>query len=242
MKSVKIYIATHKKAKLPELKEYIPIQVGADKKESLGYIGDNTGENISSKNPNYCELTATYWIMKNDKSDIVGLSHYRRYFFKNKLSNSYENIIDKEDILNILKKYDIILPEKYNLRGTVKKQYSKTHNIEDLMKCKEIINKKCPEYSKSFDKVLRKRKIYTYNMFISNKKIFDDYYKWLFDILFEAEKYIDISNYDDYNKRVYGFLSERLFNVWIEKNKRNLKIKEMPVYNTEEKVKKLFSL
>lgn len=79
-------------------------------------------------------------------------------------------------------------------------------------------------------------------MFISRKKVFDDYYKWLFDILFEAEKIIDISNYDNYNKRVYGFLSERLFNVWIEKNKDNLKIKEMPVYNSEEKIIKQLSL
>ena len=242
MKNVKVYIATHKKANLPELKEYVPIQVGAEGKEKLGYITDNTGENISNKNPNFCELTATYWIMKNDNSDIVGLTHYRRYFFNNIFSNSFKNIIHKEKIIKILNNYDIIVPKKYKLGVTVEKQYSQIHNIEDLMKCGEIIKNKNPEYSEAFDKVLKKRKIYTYNMFISRKKIFDDYYKWLFDILFEAEKIIDISNYDNYNKRVYGFLSERLFNVWIEKNKDNLKIKEMPVYNSEEKIIKQFSL
>ena len=242
MKNVKVYIATHKKANLPELKEYVPIQVGAEGKEKLGYITDNTGENISNKNPNFCELTATYWIMKNDNSDIVGLTHYRRYFFNNIFSNSFKNIIHKEKIIKILNNYDIIVPKKYKLGVTVEKQYSQIHNIEDLMKCGEIIKNKNPEYSEAFDKVLKKRKIYTYNMFISRKKVFDDYYKWLFDILFEAEKIIDISNYDNYNKRVYGFLSERLFNVWIEKNKDNLKIKEMPVYNSEEKIIKQFSL
>ena len=71
-------------------------------------------------------------------------------------------------------------------------------------------------------------------MFISSKKIFDDYYKWLFDILFELEKRVDISNYDDYNKRIFGFMSERLFNVWIIKN--NINIKEVPVYNTDKKM------
>lgn len=242
MKNVKVYIATHKKANLPELKEYVPIQVGAEGKEKLGYITDNTGENISNKNPNFCELTATYWIMKNDNSDIVGLTHYRRYFFNNIFSNSFKNIIHKEKIIKILNNYDIIVPKKYKLGVTVEKQYSQIHNIEDLMKCGEIIKNKNPEYSEAFDKVLKKRKIYTYNMFISRKKVFDDYYKWLFDILFEAEKIIDISNYDNYNKRVYGFLSERLFNVWIEKNKDNLKIKEMPVYNSEEKIIKQLSL
>ena len=242
MKNVKVYIATHKKANLPELKEYVPIQVGAEGKEKLGYITDNTGENISNKNPNFCELTATYWIMKNDNSDIVGLTHYRRYFFNNIFSNSFKNIIHKEKIIKILNNYDIIVPKKYKLGVTVEKQYSQIHNIEDLMKCGEIIKNKNPEYSEAFDKVLKKRKIYTYNMFISRKKVFDDYYKRLFDILFEAEKIIDISNYDNYNKRVYGFLSERLFNVWIEKNKDNLKIKEMPVYNSEEKIIKQLSL
>ena len=72
-------------------------------------------------------------------------------------------------------------------------------------------------------------------MFISKKEIFNDYYKWLFDILLELENRVDITNYSDYDKRIYGFLSERLFRVWLEKN-NNLKIKEMPVYNTEQKV------
>ena len=71
-------------------------------------------------------------------------------------------------------------------------------------------------------------------MFISSKKIFDDYYNWLFDILFELESKIDISNYDDYNKRIFGFLSERLFNVWVKY--QDLKLKEVPVYNVDKKV------
>ena len=155
MKNVKVYIATHKKANLPELKEYVPIQVGAEGKEKLGYITDNTGENISNKNPNFCELTATYWIMKNDNSDIVGLTHYRRYFFNNIFSNSFKNIIHKEKIIKILNNYDIIVPKKYKLGVTVEKQYSQIHNIEDLMKCGEIIKNKNPEYSEAFDKVLK---------------------------------------------------------------------------------------
>ena len=64
---------------------------------------------------------------------------------------------------------------------------------------------------------------------ITKKHLFDEYMQWLFNILFTLEKRIDISNYDSYQKRVYGFLSERLFNVWIEKNKDRLKIKETTV-------------
>ena len=69
-------------------------------------------------------------------------------------------------------------------------------------------------------------------MFISSKKIYDEYYNWLFDILFELEKRTDTSNYDNYNKRLYGFMSERLFNVWLNHHKE-LKIYRTPVYNID---------
>ena len=63
-------------------------------------------------------------------------------------------------------------------------------------------------------------------MFIAKKEIFDEYYKWLFDILFELEKRTDVSNYDDYSKRIIGFFAERMMTVWVLKN--NLKVKELP--------------
>ena len=95
---------------------------------------------------------------------------------------------------------------------------------------------KYPEYIDAFDKVMSDRSFYAFNMFISRKELFDSYYKWLFDILFELESRIDISSYDDYNKRIFGFLSERLFNVWLKY--QDLKIKEIMVYNSEEDFKK----
>ena len=71
-------------------------------------------------------------------------------------------------------------------------------------------------------------------MFIMDKKLFNEYAKWVFFILEELEKQVDISNYTDYNKRIYGFLSERLFNVWIEKH-QELKIKTLYANNVERK-------
>ena len=234
MSKVTIYIISHKQVEFPKNKIYKTLQVG--RKENFGDLRDNTGENISEKNPNYCELTAAYWIWKNDKSDITGLTHYRRYFFKTKNNNSIKNILDKEDIENILKTYDIILPEKERIiKYTVKGAYKKFHHIEDFNKCRDIIEEKYPEYLEAFDEIANGRKLYLYNMFISRKEIFDEYYKWLFDILFELEKRVDISNYSDYDKRIFGFLSERLLSVWLQKNNQ-LKMKEMPVYNVEEKI------
>ena len=222
MENMKIFVVSHKEVNFPNQKIYIPIQVGNGK--SFTEIRDNTGENISPKNKNFCELTAAYWIWKNDNSKIVGITHYRRYFFKNKFSNSINNILDEKDIESILKKYDIIVPEIENIvKYTVEEAYGYYHHINDFNKCRKIINEIYPEYVESFDEVASRKQVYLYNMFIAKKEVFDLYYKWLFDILFELEKRVD------------GFLSERLFNVWLLKN-NNLKIKEMPVYNIEKNV------
>lgn len=57
--------------------------------------------------------------------------------------------------------------------------------------------------------------------------IFNDYCKWLFDLLFVYERYVNITSYSDYQKRIFGFISERLLNVYIEANK--LQIIEKPI-------------
>ena len=71
---IKILVATHKKYDMPSEDIYLPIHVGREGKEDLGYQGDNQGENISLKNSNYCELTGLYWAWKNLQWDFRGLS------------------------------------------------------------------------------------------------------------------------------------------------------------------------
>ena len=227
-KKIEIYIAVHKKANVLRREGYIPLHVGAEGKEDLGFVKDNTGDNISCKNPNYCELTGLYWIWKNCNADIVGLVHYRRYFVKSFFTT-------KKDIIKYLQKYDVILPKPYwTYKKTVEEQYSADHNIEDYKKLRNIIEKNTPEYLDAFDKISKRRYFYNFNMFIMDKKLFNEYAKWVFFILEELEKQVDISNYNDYNKRIYGFLSERLFNVWIEKH-QELKIKTLYANNVERK-------
>ena len=232
-KKIEIYIAVHKKVEVVNKDGYIPIHVGAEGKEDLGFIKDNTGDNISCKNPNYCELTAMYWMWKNLNTDIVGLVHYRRYFFKNFIAKNMNQTISKEQIERYLEKYDIILPKPYyTCKKTVEEQYAINHNIADYKKVRRIISENTPEYLECFDKVSNRRYFYNFNMFIMNKKLFDDYAKWVFYILGELEKQVNIEDYSNYNKRIYGFLSERLFNVWIEKHK-GLKIKTLYANNIE---------
>ena len=227
-----IYVITHKKIDIyPENNFYKILHVGAKGKEKFGYLTDDSKDNISEKNKNYCELTGLYWIWKNDKkSKYVGLTHYRRYFFKNLFSMSKRNVVD-DDVLYYLKNGYVILPRKHIDNNTVREQYAIWHNVKDFDHVRDILKKMYPDYVESFDIVSNSKKFYTCNMFIMSKKELDKYCKWLFNILFALEKEVDISSYDDFNQRIYGFLSERLFNVYIIKN--NLKIKEYPVFNIE---------
>ena len=41
----------------------------------------------------------------------------------------------------------------------------------------------------------------------------------MIDVLFELEKRLDISDYSAYDARVFGFVSERLLDIWIKTNK-----------------------
>jgi hypothetical protein len=240
MKDLVILVATHKKYQMPTEDIYLPLHVGREGKEDLGYQGDNTGDNISIKNPNYCELTGLYWAWKNLNCEYIGLCHYRRYFTNKSLiqrflhrHNKFELILTGSEIRKLLEENDVILPTKRNYYiETVWSHYKNAHHIKDLEETKKIIEEKYPEYLDSFEKVMSETKLHLYNMFIMKKEDFNRYCKWVFDILFELEKRVDISSYDNYQKRIYGFISERLFNVWVYS--RKLRLKKLPVVNIEE--------
>lgn len=234
MMKTEIYIATHKKTWFPAYEEYIPIEVGSNfREQGLGILRDNIGTNISDLNRNFCELTALYWLWKNSKADVVGLVHYRRYFMKNDdiLNSSNFNFSDLKNT--------IVLPERINLYKQIKflkfkvsiaSHYALCHYKEDWLKIKEVITELYPAYLSSFNKVGNSKEgLSPYNMFISDKRIIDAYCEWLFNILFEVKKKVSINNYDDYQKRIFGFMSERLFNVYIEKHKGDFEIIYLPV-------------
>ena len=64
-------------------------------------------------------------------------------------------------------------------------------------------------------------------MFVMKWDLFDSYCTFMFDVLDKVESRIDVSNYSVQEARVFGYLSERLFNVWLESN--HINYKEAPV-------------
>ncbi len=225
-----VYIIAHKEFAKPKLDGYKSLLVGAYKGHTSCELFDDEGENISDRNSSFCELTGIYWIWKHVKDDYIGIVHYRRYF-----SNAfvYGKIVSEIDIMKKLEKYDIILPFISRLPMTVEEHYCKESGFrKDLISVQEILKKEFPDYVKEYEILLKGKKIYFFNMMICRKRIFDEYCTWLFKILFELEKRVDLSEYNDYQKRIFGFLSERLLNVYVAHN--HLKICEMGVINTEE--------
>lgn len=217
---IKIIVATHKPYWMPEDPMYLPIHVGAAGKESIGYQRDDEGNNISSKNANYCELTGLYWAWKNLKADYIGLAHYRRHFSNGKrFGDKKEKVINQAELEKKLKNTDILLPTPRNYWiETNYNQYAHAHHAIDLDTTKEILQEKYPEYLKAWDSSMAKTTGHRFNMFIMKKEKYDAYCEWLFDILFELEKRLDISAYNKNDSRVFGFVSERLLDIWIDTN------------------------
>lgn len=237
-----IYVATHREYKFPKDNGYIPIHVG--KKNSsikLPYLDDNTNDSISVLNESFCELTGLYWLWKNTDSPIVGLVHYRRYFsYKNKIKNVYFHpIASSSDFHEIEEGYDIILPTKmaFGKNLTVQEHYALIHKKKDLEIVKDIISQRHSGYLSAFNHVMNEKEMFSCNMFISKNAVIREYSEWLFDILFEAKEKIDIQGYDKYQRRVFGFISERLFNVWIEKNKSRLRVAHRDIVEINQEIK-----
>lgn len=224
-----IIVATHKTYRMPSDSMYLPLQVGAQINNDLGYTKDNTGINISSKNKNYCELTGLYWLWKNKSNDYdyLGLVHYRRYFALKRIGNKKDRIINRTQLEKLLKDNDVILPAPRNyLIETNYSQYIHAHHKQDLDTTKEIIKEKYPNYLRSYEKIMNLTKGHRFNMFIMKRDIFNDYCEWLFNILFELEKRLDISSYNSNDSRVFGFVGERLLDVYLDTN--NIEYKDIP--------------
>ncbi len=238
MSNVKIIIAIHKPYQIPKDKVYLPVFVGSAGKEDIkGFERDDNGENISNKNPYFCELTGLYWAWKNLDADYIGLSHYRRHFTCEKNlpkqpEKRIEKAISKIEVEEILKTTDIILPKKrkYYIENLYS-HYEHTLHIEPLVETGKIIAEKYPEYTKEFENLKKRTSAHMFNMLIMKKEILNNYCEWLFDILFELEKRVDISKYDKFHARFFGRVSELLLDVWLNTN--NMKYEEVKVMDIE---------
>lgn len=225
----KIIVASHKPYMMPSDPMYLPIFVGsAGKDEIEGFQRDDVGVNISEKNPKYSELTGVYWAWKNLDVDNIGLAHYRRHF----AGNGEYGTLTSEEANALLELAPVVLPKKRNYYiDSVGDHYGHTFDPKHLSLLRSTIVEYSPKYVDAFDEHLKERSSHIWNMSIMHRDIYEEWCKWLFDILFELETKIDFSNMSNFEMRVMGRLSERLIDPWLKVNQ--IDYVENPVVSME---------
>lgn len=214
----KIIVACHKPDQnIRKDSIYLPIQVGKalHPEIDLGFESDDSGDNISLKNPSYCELTAVYWAWKNlKKIKYIGLCHYRRYFdFDISISN----------IESVLKKYDAIAIKPKNTPYSAGMVLNSLLTREDFAIALDTLIKLYPDYKQSAIKYFFRNNLSSrYNMFIMKWINFDKYCNWLFPFLFELEKNLKPHTYTRL-KRNLGYIAEAFMGLYFYHNKFKVK-------------------
>ncbi len=209
---VKIFAMTHKEFDVPSDPMYIPLHVGhAGATKDFGYMGDDTGDNISDLNCYYAELSGVYWVWKNyHAAEYVGVCHYRRF-----LTDENGYAFTEKEYEEILGKYDIVTTKQLELPNSYRYGFGAHHNVETLDEAGRIIKERHPQFYDTYVSLVNRNKTYFGNMMVAKKDVYDEYCAWLFDIFFELQKRVDLTFADDYHKRVFGFISEFLLYVWV---------------------------
>lgn len=144
MGKLTIFLSYHKNSPCYKSEVFLPIQVGAENSEKIDFaLHDNEGENISTLNPYYCELTGHYWVLKNylktcNTDDYIGFAHYRRlpdldnisdkdfpaiYGMGHSESVEFFKKLNTLNLYELCKPYDVIYPcSCYMYKNTVNPQ------------------------------------------------------------------------------------------------------------------------
>ncbi|GAB6391462.1 MAG: DUF4422 domain-containing protein [Treponematales bacterium] len=259
---IKILICCHKPYPVPKGDIFLPIHCGkALSNLDLGMIGDDTGDNISAKNGSYCELTAMYWAWKNLKTiypgvEYVGLCHYRRYFdlsgdengesvknidFLPQMENYREVILHEMAEHEIIVHYPYEFKNSYSLPVSIKAIFETHWGYKVWQTLKSKLHELYPEYDSLFTETQENgTQFYDYNMFICAWPLFVEYCEWLFPLLAELEKEVDLSPYNAYDRRFFGFVSEFLFIAYTRYRKLNVCCRPLFFIDLTTKMQKVF--
>lgn len=178
----------------------IPIQVGRELTEKkICELGDNIGSNISAKNRNYSELTATYYVWKNIHSCYKGICHYRRILVLNSVDLSK---IHESDV-------DVILPLPFLCYTGAERQYGRYISKTDMELVWQVLKEFNPFEYESAWAILHDAYLYNYNIVVAKEAVFDEYCEWLFPRLFRIEELNDEKN-SNRQDRYIGYIGEIL--------------------------------
>lgn len=239
----KIYVAAHKLFEQPQDEGYVAIQTGRAFREPLdGMLGDDTGLNISRLSDHFNEISALYWLRHNDDSPYVGLAHYRRFLAPRDIASEVgeHRIASSRDFSEFNEGIDVVVvePHKFCLPDstipeTIEAQYIRCHQHFDLSRMRAALREVSPASGEAFEFVMRNTIFVPCSIFVARRKVIEAYVDWLFAVLMRLERMIPYHRYDSYQRRVFGFIAERMFNVWLTENAPTVKIGFRDVVVTE---------
>ncbi len=203
-------VANHRDAvlsKRPPIRSYeVPIQAGAaltDKR--IRDVLDNTGINISVKNRQYCEMTASYWVWKNTDHAWKGIEHYRRHLLV------YPEQLN-DDIDAVLPLPYICYPDElYQFRRFI------SEDVKDaLLRGLKDVH---PDEYEEYLEILKGPYQYTYNLVCARREVFDDYCSWLFEITEHMENRYGEEVPELIETRAFSYIAEVLTNIYFMSHK-----------------------
>ncbi len=231
--SYKIIVSCHKPALLPTGTHYIPVHCGralgsavhkdgAVVDEDYNWllentVGDDIGDNISSLNRQFNEMTAVYSVWKNYESygnpDYIGFCHYRRIL-------SAEDVADFEN-------YDIVA--HFETYDGVMQQFISSHHVGTLETVLEHAKQLSP-YANIVEKFKVQKNACYRNIFLMKKELFFEYCEFIFPLLFQIHASLDYDKLSFYGQRMPAFIAERLTALFMYKKiHEGKKIKEVHV-------------
>ena len=196
----------------PELQRFEQsIQAGAaltDKR--VAGLTDDKGVNISAKNKQYCEMSATYWVWKNTNHAWTGIEHYRRH------------ILVTPGMLE--SGADAILPLPYVCYPNAMAQFCRSVS-EDVQQAllEALKTLHLSEYGE-YEKILYGPYQYTYNIHCSKRVVFEDYCKWFFKITERMETMAEAVP-KIRETRALSYVAEVLTNLYFMCNQRKWDIR-----------------
>lgn len=179
---------------------------------------DHTGDHISEKNPDYCEMTAFYWVWKNrllEEQEYVGIYHYRR---------AMDITIEDQKRL-LANQVDVVLPFPMIHLPDIKEHHGRYMTEEEWQVMLMAMQELYPAYAKAYEDIFSGIYFYNYNMLIAKKEVFAEYCAWVFPLLFRTEELCILKGVKT-TRRYLAYMSESLLTLYM------LYHRELKIYHT----------
>lgn len=162
---------------------------------------DNTGDNISTKNSNYSELSVLYWAWKNSNKSVIGLEHYRRFL----------RVTEADLFMLIDGEVDAVLPFPMIYTPDISEQRRRWISNSDWAATLQALKELAPEYFSCVGEIDSQPYYLNYNMIIARKEVLNEYCAFLFPVLERVEELTDGEKRKD---RYIGYIGEYLCTVY----------------------------